>query len=106
MNLSTRRIFLLQLAAGSGSALAMTPVPKAGPAAAVDENDALAKSIGYVADASRSDKKKFPRYASGQKCGNCALFQGKGADALGPCPIFAGKQVAAAGWCSSYARKA
>ena len=52
------------------------------------------------------DKTKQPKYAAGQICGNCALFQGKATDAAGGCPLFAGKQVAGKGWCSAYAKKA
>jgi hypothetical protein len=75
-------------------------------AARVDEKDPQAGALGYVSDATKADKAKFPRYAAGQTCGTCQLFQGKAADAAGPCPLFAGKQVAAKGWCSAYAKKA
>jgi anaerobic selenocysteine-containing dehydrogenase len=73
--------------------------------AMVDEKDAQAAALGYVADAKRADAKKFPKYAAGQTCANCALYQG-GAAAAGGCPLFAGKQVASAGWCSAWAKKA
>ena len=72
----------------------------------VDEKDATAGSLGYKADASKVDKTKFPKFAAGQNCGSCALFQGKAGDAAGGCPLFAGKQVAGAGWCSAYSKKA
>lgn len=71
----------------------------------VDEKDAVAVSLGYVADASKVDKSKFPKFVAGQACSGCALFQGKAGAASGPCPIFAGKQVAAKGWCSAFAKK-
>jgi hypothetical protein len=58
-----------------------------------------------VADATKTDKVKYKTYAAGQLCSNCALYQGKPADAAGGCPLFAGKQVAAKGWCSAYAKK-
>jgi hypothetical protein len=74
--------------------------------AKVDEKDPQAAALGYVADATKADTKKFPKYAAGQNCGNCALYQGKAGDAGGNCPLFAGKQVAAKGWCSAYAKKA
>jgi hypothetical protein len=60
----------------------------------------------YKADATKVDKAKQPKYAAGQQCSNCSLFQGKPADAAGGCPLFAGKQVAGKGWCSAYAKKA
>jgi hypothetical protein len=72
----------------------------------VAETDAQAMSLGYKADATKVDKAKFAKYAAGQACASCALFQGKPADAAGGCGIFPGKQVAGKGWCSAYAKKA
>lgn len=95
-----RRVFLMTLASGS-AVLATT----AHAQAMVDEKDPQATGLGYVADAKRADTKKFPKYAAGQSCGTCALFQGKAADKAGGCPLFAGKQVATAGWCSAWAKK-
>jgi hypothetical protein len=63
-------------------------------------------ALGYVADAKRVDTKKFPKFAAGQDCTNCALYQGKATDKAAGCPLFAGKQVAGAGWCSAWAKKA
>ena len=74
--------------------------------ALVDEKSPQAMALGYVADAGRVDAKKFPKYAAGQICANCALYQAKPGDAAGPCPLFAGKQVAAKGWCSAWVKKA
>ena len=71
----------------------------------VDEKDAAAIGLGYVAVATRADKTKFPKYADGQQCGNCALYQG-GAAEQGGCPLFAGKQVVSKAWCSAYNKKA
>jgi hypothetical protein len=96
-----RRVFLMTLAA-SGATLATG----AHAQALVAENDAMATALGYVADAKRVDVKKYPRFAAGQNCSNCVLFQGKAADKAGVCPLFAGKQVAATGWCSAWAKKA
>lgn len=96
-----RRVFLMTLAA-SGAVLGTAAQAQA----LVDEKDAAAAGLGYVADAKRTDAKKFPRYAAGQNCANCALYQGKAADKAGGCPLFAGKQVAGAGWCSAWAKKA
>ena len=99
----TRRGFLKgSLAAG----VALSMVAKASAdGAAVSEADPQAKSLGYVGNATKADKTKFPKYAAGQSCSNCALYQGKPGAASGPCPIFAGKQVMAAGWCSAYSKK-
>ncbi len=95
-----RRVFLMTLAA-TGATLATGAQAQA----LVDEKDSQAVALGYVADAKRVDAKKYPRFAAGQNCTNCALYQGKAADKAGGCPLFAGKQVAGAGWCSAWAKK-
>jgi hypothetical protein len=96
-----RRVFLMTVAAtGAGIGGA------ARAQALVDEKDPQAAALGYVADAKKVDAKKYPKYAAGQVCSSCALYQGKAADKQGGCPLFAGKQVAGAGWCSAWAKKA
>ena len=97
----SRRVFLMTIAA-SGAALSTGVRAQS----MVDEKDPQAIALGYVADAKRADTKKFPKFAAGQNCANCALFQGKAGDAAGGCPLFSGKQVAGAGWCSAWAKKA
>ncbi len=98
---NTRRTFFMTLAAG-GSLLATGAQAQA----KLDEKAPQAVALGYVADATKTDTKKFPKYAAGQVCTNCALYQGKASDAAGGCPLFAGKQVAGKGWCSAWAKKA
>lgn len=104
--MSTRRqiIHLLPAVAGAGllvpASLAAQPLPM------VNDKDPQAAALGYASDATKADKAKYPKYAAGQQCGTCALFQGKPADAAGACPLFAGRQVSAKGWCSAYAKKA
>ena len=95
-----RRTFMLTLAA-TGAGLATG----AHAQVVLDEKDAQAVALGYVADAKRADTKKFPRVAAGQLCSNCALYQGKAADKAGGCPLFGAKQVAGSGWCSAWAKK-
>lgn len=72
----------------------------------VDEKDGTATSLGYMADASKIDKAKQPKYAAGAACSSCQLYQGKAGAAAGGCPLFAGKQVSAKGWCTAYVKKA
>lgn len=96
-----RRVFLMTLAATGVAAMA----PAAHAQAMVDEKDPQAAGLGYVSEAKRADVKKYPKYAAGQMCGSCALYQGKAGDKAGPCPLFAGKQVSSGGWCSAYAKK-
>lgn len=99
---TTRRCFMMTVAA-TGAALA---TQRALAQAKLDEKDPQAVALGYVADSSKADAKKYPKHAATQLCNNCALWQSKPTDALGNCPLFAGKQVAAKGWCSAWAKKA
>jgi hypothetical protein len=100
--MSSRRQFI-QIVPVVGGALLASQLAFA---ADVDPKDPQAAALGYVPDATQADKTKFPKYAAGQTCANCTLYQGKAGDASGPCPLFAGKTVAAKGWCSAYAKKA
>ena len=97
---TTRRTFLMTLAAGSSLLATATHGQSK-----LDEKDPQAVALGYVADATKADKKKYPKYAAGQVCTNCALYQGKASDAWGGCPLFGTKQVAGKGWCSAWAKK-
>ncbi len=101
--MTSRRRFI-QIVPVAGAALLAGRTATA-QATMVNEKDAQATALGYVADATKADKAKYKNYAAGQICGNCALFQGKESDAAGGCPLFAGKQVATKGWCSAYAKK-
>jgi hypothetical protein len=100
--MSNRREFIVQVSAGA-STLAFGSAFAQG--AMVAETDPQAAALGYKPDGTKTDKTKFPKYAAGQQCGTCALFQGKAGDKAGICPLFAGKQVSANGWCSAYAKK-
>jgi High potential iron-sulfur protein len=100
--MTSRREFVIQLSVGSAALLAGSQVFAQ---AMVDEKDGQAAALGYKADSSKVDGKKFATHKPEQNCGNCALFQGKAGDKAGACPLFAGKQVSAAGWCSAYAKK-
>lgn len=102
-NNTSRRHFVIHSLAACGMLAGATA---AQAQAALAETDAQAVALGYKADASKVDKAKQPKYAAGQNCANCALYQGAAGAALGACPLFAGKQVAAKGWCSAWAKKA
>jgi hypothetical protein len=102
--MASRRKFLKHIPIVSAAVLAPTLVRA--QADMVNEKDAQASALGYVADATKADKAKYKQYAAGQMCSNCALYQGKAADAAGGCPLFGTKKVAGKGWCSAYAKKA
>jgi hypothetical protein len=87
------------------AAVGVTSVALADSAPMLSESDPTAVALGYKANASTVDKAKFPQYAAGQMCSNCALYQGAAGASSGPCPLFAGKSVSAKGWCSSYTKK-
>ena len=72
----------------------------------VDEKDAQAMALGYVADAARVDKAKHKNFVDGSQCTSCMLYQGAAGSESGPCALFAGKAVPAKGWCASWAKKA
>ena len=105
MKNTNRRVFMIHTAAGAsalvtGHAFAQAAAPM------VDEKDAAAVGLGYAADSTKVDAKKYPKHAKEQLCSNCQLYAGKPKEAAGPCPLFAGKQVAAKGWCSAWVKKA
>ena len=103
MDRSSRRVFVLRMAAAStavcsGALLAQSP-PMVG------ETEPMAVALGYVKDTTKVDAKRFPKHKADQKCSNCALYSGKPGEASGPCGLFPGKLVAADGWCNSWVKK-
>ncbi|MFM9878782.1 MAG: high-potential iron-sulfur protein [Burkholderiaceae bacterium] len=102
---TNRRTFILHTVAATG-ALAAAAAAHAQAQPMVAETDPTATALGYKADATKVDKAKNPKFAAGQMCSNCALYQGKATDKIAPCPLFAGKQVAGPGWCTAWAKKA
>ena len=100
---SSRRVFIARVVAGGTAVIAVGAQAQAAPM--VDEKDAQASALGYVADTAKADAKKFPKHAKDQLCSNCQLYTGKAGDKAGPCSLFAGKQVTAGGWCSAWVKK-
>ena len=102
--MNSRRHFITTLvpaAAAVGVAMRAVAQP-----AKVDENDPVAKAIGYKHDASKVDVAKYPTYAMGKVCSNCQLYLGKAGDAWGACPIVGNQQVNGNGWCTAWVKKA
>jgi len=99
---ATRRQFVIYSVSGVG-ALCLGAAVQA--QAMVSEADPQAAAVGYKADTTKVDKKKFPKHAATQQCSNCALYQGAATAAAAGCAIFPGKQVAGKGWCSAWAKK-
>ena len=65
----------------------------------LDENDITAKSLAYIADATKIDVAAYPNYKPGQICSNCSQWTGEPADKLGGCQLVLGQYVVAKGWC-------
>jgi hypothetical protein len=101
---TTRRVFIARIAAGGTALVALQGHAQA--PAKVDEKDPQASALGYVADTTKADGKKYPKHANDQKCGGCQLYSGKAGEASGPCSLFQGKHVSASGWCSAWVKKA
>ena len=98
----SRRRLLQRLALGVPLAALAAARPAraaaAAPAPLLDAGSPEAKALKYVEDASQASGA-----AAGNRCANCALYQGAEGSARGACQIFPGKEVKAAGWCSSWA---
>jgi uncharacterized low-complexity protein len=99
---SSRRSFMIA-SAGLVSALSLSRAALAQTSAKLAENDPQA--LDYRDDATKVDKAKYPKYAAGQSCGSCQLYQGKSGDVNGPCAIFQNKLVPSKGWCSAWGKK-
>ncbi len=100
---TSRRTFVIQSLTGAG---ALALVGNVQAQAMLADTDPQAVALGYKADGTKTDTKKYPKYAASQNCANCALYQGKATDATGGCPLFGAKKVAGKGWCSAWAKKA
>jgi len=74
--------------------------------APLDPKDPQATALGYVADATKADKAKYPKYAAGQTCATCQLYLGKADAATAPCGLFQNKLVPKQAWCSAWVKKA
>ncbi len=103
--MQSRRSFLTHLAAATVGLGVLAQSAMADGPAKLEESDPTAQALGYKADTTKVDGKKYPQHKPEQKCVSCALYTGKAGEASGPCGAFAGKLVAADGWCMAYAKK-
>ena len=103
--MATRRQFIFNALPATALLIGAVPVAFAQPAR-LEESDALAVTLGYKADATQVDAKKFPAFVAGHNCANCSLFAGKPTDAWGACGAVGGKQVNAKGWCIAWVKRA
>jgi High potential iron-sulfur protein len=106
--MTTRRTFIIHAVSTTAAATlgALTVNSAIAQTVAVLETDTQAVTLGYRLLATKVDKAKFPKYAAGQNCKSCQLYQAKPEDKTGACPLFADKKVAASAWCSAWVKKA
>jgi hypothetical protein len=71
----------------------------------LDEQDPMAKSLGYTHDVKTVDPKANPMFKPGSNCANCVQIKGNAGDAWRPCTLFPNKLVNANGWCRVWAAK-
>ena len=97
----SRRQLLQTALVGLAAVPAATLIARSASAAEpLSETDPMAKSFGYVTDASKVVAQTNPTYKPGQHCANCYQYTaGKAGAAEGACAIFGGKLVKANGWC-------
>jgi hypothetical protein len=103
---SQRRTFIIHAASTGAVAALGAQAAFAQKLELVKDLDANAVALGYKTDGSKTDTKKYPKYAKEQNCSNCALWVGDAKAPEGKCALFAGKAVAAKAWCSAWAKKA
>ena len=101
INRQRRSILKIAITGAAGIPLGALLMPVAGNAGdlpPLDENDSVAKGLGYVHDASAApaDKRK-----PGTFCKNCNLIQSKEGE-WRPCSIIPGKAVNENGWCIAW----
>ncbi len=94
-----RRVFLLQLAAGSAGLTASSALPAQ---TKVDEADDGAVALGYKHDGAQVDTQQYTQFKPEQQCNNCQFYQGKPIDTWAGCSMFGREQITAAGWCLAY----
>ena len=95
--MATRRVFVQAC-----SLIALYPAHGRCAPQRLSETDPLAVAVGFVHDASKVDRAKYPGHAAGQRCSQCKSYRGKPAENSGGCVRFGGKLVAGAGWCSLF----
>jgi High potential iron-sulfur protein len=96
-----RRVFILQVIAGS-SAAAASSWAHAAETEKLTEADPYAKSMGFRLDTTKVDQAKYPRHTAEQSCTKCQLWDGKVGDGSGPCSFYGGRLVPEGGWCRNF----
>ena len=84
------------------------PAAAAGGLKAISEDDPVAQSLGYKADATKVDVQKYPKRAGAegakQFCSGCQFYSAAEGE-LGKCQLFPNGLVNKNGWCNSWQAK-
>ena len=99
----SRRRFIGSLVAASSVTVTAQGFGQTVPAH-VGEADEQAVALGYRADTTQVEAKKYPKHNAVQRCSNCSFWQGKPDDAWAGCAMFGRKHIANAGWCQVWAK--
>jgi hypothetical protein len=106
MDQPRRRVFMLQVIAGTSALLAAQARAEEETTEKVTEADPYARSMGFRVLTQNVDQAKYPRHTIEQHCSVCQLFSGKEGEPLGPCSFYGGRLVPINGWCRNFkARK-
>jgi hypothetical protein len=68
------------------------------PTTKLVETERSAILMGYKEDATKVDRKKYPKYQLGQTCAGCFLYNGKKGEADALCTAMY-RRVVPTGWC-------
>lgn len=103
-NPSRRRFLLMGVAGAAALPVLGLSSREAHAKKKVDPSGAVARSLGYVEDASKADS---AARKEGQICKNCQLYgSGAAQGKWGSCAAFSGKLVKSTGWCTAYVANA
>ena len=99
-----RRFFVSAAAFGAAAAAPGFAQAQAAPVPVLETSE-QAQALGYQADSTKIDAKKYPNRGADQSCSGCVLYQGKAGDAAGGCAVFNNNLVAGKGWCGAWTKK-
>jgi len=103
MQTPTRRVFVLQVAAGSSLLAGGNGLVFGQAAEKLTETDAYAKSMGFKYETNKVDATRYPRHdAATQQCSKCQLYSGNPGDEWGACSFFGDRLVKNTGWCRNF----
>ncbi len=105
MNQQNRRVFMLQVVAGTSVLASGQLMAQDKPISTVKltEEDKYAKTMGFRYDTTKVDQAKYARHdAATQQCSKCQLYSGKAGEEWGPCSFFGGRLVNQNGWCKNF----